>query len=245
MSTNLSRSPIAAMTRARIVCAAPHQTDGAARVDAHLRRGGERQHGCKPIARLMQEAGLAGASHRPGAMPTTRRDYDVGPAFDLMNRSFTAPGRNHLWVVDTSHMPAAAGFRDLAIALSARCRKIVGWSMANLLRMKLVLGAMETALSQRLAKLPKQRGGPFSLALRRPAPSTQFMSPAFGKNCGEAGVRASMGSVVDARKYAMAGGLFSPLEAELLARRSMTPQAEAWIAGLMPIKANYNPGLQS
>ena len=48
---------------------------------------------------------------------------------------------------------------------------------------------------------------------------------------------------VDARKYAMAESLSSPLEAELLPRRSMTPQAEAWIAGFMHKEAVYNPRL--
>jgi len=108
---------MAAMRRARTVYANPHQTDGAPRVNAELRRGGER-HGCKRVARLVLQAGLVGPSHSPGAIPTTRRDDDAGSATDPLNRRFTAPGPNHLWVVDTTCMPAAAGFWALAIAMA-------------------------------------------------------------------------------------------------------------------------------
>jgi transposase InsO family protein len=48
---------------------------------------------------------------------------------------------------------------------------------------------------------------------------------AFGKRCGEAGVRPSMGSVGDAYDNAMAESFFSTLEAELLSRR---PHGAAW-----------------
>ena len=50
---------------------------------------------------------------------------------------------------------------------------------------------------------------------------------AFGKQCGEAGVRPSMGSVGDAYDNALAESFFSTLEAELLNRRRFTSQSEA------------------
>ena len=50
----------------------------------------------------------------------------------------------------------------------------------------------------------------------------QYTSVAFGKQCGEAGVRPSMGSVGDAYDNAMAESFFSTLEAELLNRRRFT-----------------------
>ena len=47
----------------------------------------------------------------------------------------------------------------------------------------------------------------------------QYTSVAFGRRCGEAGVRPSMGSVGDAYGNAMAESFFSTLEAELPSRR--------------------------
>ena len=71
----------ALLKRVRTVHATSRQTYGAPRVHANLRAQGER-HGRKPIARLMRQAGLVGASHRHGGPTTTRRNKDARPAPD-------------------------------------------------------------------------------------------------------------------------------------------------------------------
>ncbi len=97
-------------------------------------------------------------------------------------------------MADITHVPTVAGFLYLAIVLDAWSHRIVGWSMAE------------------LPKVPPawqvewQRG-------------RQYTSVAFGRRCGEAGVRPSMGSVGDAYGNAMAESFFSTLEAERLSRR--------------------------
>ena len=70
---------------------------------------------------------------------------------------------------------------------------------------------------------------------------SQYTSVAFGKRCGEAGVRPSMGSVGDAYDNAMAESFFSTLEAELLSRRRFASQAEAKMACFTYIEGWYNP----
>ena len=157
----------------------------------------------------MREAGLVGASHRRGGPVTTRRDKDARPAPDLVDRDFSATAPNQLWVADITYVPTAAGFLYLAVVLDAWSRKIVGWSMANHLRTELVLDAMEMAVGQRR---PKD-------VIHHSDQGSQYTSVAFGKRCGEAGVRPSMGSVGDAYDNAMAESFFSTLEAELLSRR--------------------------
>ena len=138
----------ALLQRVRTAHASSRQTYGAPRVHADLRRRGE-QHGRKRIARLMRQAGLAGASHRHGGPTTTRRDRDARPAPDLVDRNFTASGPDQLWLADIAYVPTAAGFLYLAVVLDAWSHKIVGWSMANHLRAELVLDAMEAAVGQR------------------------------------------------------------------------------------------------
>jgi len=81
----------------------------------------------------------------------------------------------------------------------------------------------------------------FSLVLRRLVEPKQYTSVAFGKRCGEAGVRPSMGSVGDAYDNAMAESFFSTLEAELLSRRRFASQAEARMACFSYIEGWYNP----
>jgi putative transposase len=165
------------------------------------------------------------------APTTTRRDHDARPAPDLVDRNFTASGPNQLWVADITYVPTAAGFLYLAIVLDAWSRKVVGWSMANHLRTELVLDAMEAAIGQRRP----------SSVIHHSDQGCQYTSVAFGKRCGEAGVRPSMGSVGDAYDNAMAESFFSTLEAELLSRRRFASQAEARMACFSYIEGWYNP----
>ena len=231
----------ALLKRVRTVHATSRQTYGAPRVHADLRAQGER-HGRKRIARLMRQAGLVGASHRHGGPTTTRRDKDARPAPDLVDHDFTASGPNQLWVADITCVPTATRFLYLAVVLDAWSRKIVGWSMANNLRTELVLDAMEMAVGQRR---PKD-------VIHHSDQGSQYTSVAFGKRCGEAGVRPSMGSVGDAYDNAMAESFFSTLEAELLSRRRFASQAEGRMAcfsyiegGYYPVRLHSAPGYRS
>lgn len=225
-----AQADAALLARVRTVHAISRQTYGAPRVHADLRQRGER-HGRKRIARLMRGAGLLGASHRHGGSTTTRRDHEARPAPGLMDRNFTASGPNQLWVADITYVPTAAGFLYLAIVLDAWSRKIVGWSMANHLRTELVLDAMEAAIGQRRP----------SSVIPHSDQGCHYTSVAFGKRCGEAGVRPSVGSVGDACDNAMAESFFSTPEAELLSRRRFASQAEARMACFSHIEGWYNP----
>ena len=235
----------ALLKRVRTVHASSRQTYGAPRVHAELRAGGEK-HGRKRIARLMREAGLVGASRRRGGPVTTQRDQNARPAPDLVDRDFSAPGPNQLWIADITYIPTAAGFLYLAVVLDAWSRKVVGWAMANHLRAELVLDALEMAVGQRR---PKD-------VIHHSDQGSQYTSLAFGKRCREAGVRPSMGSVGDAYdnalqpapravppgdRFAMAESFFSTLESELLARRRFASQAEARMACFSYIEGWYNP----
>ena len=172
------------LKRVRTVHASSRERMGHRACMPQLRAGGER-HGRKRIARLMRTAGLVGASRRAG-VTTTRRDGDARPAPDLVDRNLVALKPNQLWVV--TFVPTSSGFLYLAVVLDAWSRKIVGWSMANHLRAKLVLDALEMAIGQRR---PDD-------VIHHSDQGSQYTSLAFGKRCQEAGVRPSMGSVGDA-----------------------------------------------
>jgi len=155
------------------------------------------------------------------------------------------PGLRRTWSTATSRPPVriSSGWRTSPMCrrqpassiwpsfLDAWSRKVVGWSMANHLRAELVLDAMEAAVGQRR---PKD-------VIHHSDQGSQYTSVAFGKRCGEAGVRPSMGSVGDAYDNAMAESFFPTLEAELLKRRRFTSQAEAKMACFSYIEGWYNP----
>ena len=226
-----AQADAALLKRIRTVHATSRETYGAPRVHAELRAGGEK-HGRKRIARLMRDAGLAGASRRRHGPITTRRDKDARPAPDLVDRDFTAAGPNRLWVSDITFVPTSAGFMYLAVVLDAWSRKIVGWSMANHLRAELVVDALDMALGQRR---------PAGSVIVHSDQGSQYTSVAFGKRCKEAGVRPSMGSVGDAYGNAMCESFFATLECELLDRRRFASQAEARVACFSFIEGWYNP----
>ena len=149
---------------------------------------------------------------------------------DLVDRDFNAAGPNQLWVADITYVPTMAGFLYLAVVLDAWSRKIVGWAMANHLRTELVLDAMEMAVGQRR---PKD-------VIHHSDQGSQYTSVAFGKRCGEAGVRPSMGSVGDAYDNAMAESFFSTLEAELVYRQSWPTRHQLEMEVFSYLEGFYN-----
>ena len=204
-------------------------TYGAPRVQAELRAQGVFVSR-KRVARLMRQAGVRGVSRRRFVATTVRDERSV-PAPDLVQRDFEVAGPNQLWVADITYIPTWAGFLYLAVVLDAWSRRVVGWAMATHLRTELVLDALEMAVRQR-----QPRG-----VIHHSDQGCQYTSIAFGKRCGEAGVRPSMGSVGDAYDNAMCESFFATLECELLARRRFATQAEARTAVFDFIEGFYNP----
>ncbi len=121
-------------------------TYGAPRVHAELAAKGI-SVGCKRVARLMTQAGLAGVSRRKFVVTTVKDGGRQAP--DLVERNFTAEAPDRLWVADITYMPTGEGFLYLAVVLDACSRRIVGWSMATTLATQLVLDALDMALMTR------------------------------------------------------------------------------------------------
>jgi putative transposase len=182
----------------------------------------------KRVARLMREAGLQGVSRR--RVFTTVRDRHARPAPDLVERKFTAQGRDRLWVADITYIPTSTGFLYLAVVMDAWSRRIVGWSMALHLRTELVLAALDMAVGQRR---PVQ-------VIHHSDQGTQYTSLAFGQRCRQMRVRPSMGSVGDCFDNAMCESFFATLECELLDRQRFRTQAEARRAVFDFIEGWYN-----
>ena len=83
----------------RVAYDASRGTYGAPRVHAELAAKGIRV-GRKRIARLMSQAGLAGVSRRKFVTTTVKDGNRQAP--DLVERKFTAPAPDQLWVADIS-----------------------------------------------------------------------------------------------------------------------------------------------
>jgi len=215
--------------RIEVIHAQSRGTYGAPRIHAELKANGI-QVGRKRVARLMREAGLTGVSRRR-KKKTTQRDPDAQAAPDLVEREFTAPAPDRLWVADITYVPTGSGFLYLAVVVDAFSRKVVGWAMEGHLRAELVLGALNMALWQR-----RPTG-----VIHHSDQGSQYTSVAFGTRCREAGIRPSMGSVGDCYDNALCESFFATLECELLDRVTLRNHAEARRALFAYIEGWYNP----
>ncbi|MCX5233225.1 IS3 family transposase [Streptomyces sp. NBC_00233] len=120
---------------------------GSPRIHAQLRQEGVHV-GRKRVERLMRQADLQGISPRP-AKGFTRRDPGADLADDLVQRDFTAPAPNRLWVTDLTMIPTHEGPLWLSAIRDAFSRRVVAWETSARADADLVLTVLEYALASR------------------------------------------------------------------------------------------------
>ena len=207
-------------------------TYGSPKVHAQLRREGIR---CsrKRVERLMRCQGLQGAFMRKRRRCSTRRDPQATPAPDLVNRDFTAPAPNRLWVADISRIPTWEGPLWLASVRDAFSRRVVGWKTSDRADTQLVLGALDHALHSRQLE-------PDRLVFHSDH-GAHYTAVRFTQRLAEAGIAASMGTVGDSLDNALAENLFSTLKVERVHRTSYRTREEAELDLIRFIDGWYNP----
>ena len=166
-------------------------------------------------------------------MVSTRQDPRATPAPDLVNRQFTAPAPNRLWVADISRIPTGQGPLWLASIRDAYSRRIVGWKVADRATTDLVLGALEYALFSR--KVDRDR------LIHHADHGCQYTAIRLAQRLADAGIQPSMGSVGDSYDNALAENFFSILKLERVYRRAYRTREEAELDLLTYIDGWYNP----
>jgi putative transposase len=183
---------------------------GAEKIWRQLAREGI-QTGRDRVARLMRELGIRGVVRGKPRRTTTPAEPEQRPA-DLVNRAFTAPAPNRLWVADLTYVPTWAGFCYTAFIIDAYSRAIVGWRVATTLRASLPLDALEMAIwARQTAGLDQlvhhsDRGG-------------QYLSVRYTQRLAEEGAVASVGSRGDSYDNALAEAVNGLYKAELIGPR--------------------------
>ena len=212
--------------------AASEGTYGSPKVHAQLRREGIRVSR-KRVEWLMRQAGLQGAFMRKRKRGSTRRDPTATPAPDLVNRDFTAPAPNRLWVADISRIPTGEGPLWLASVRDAFSRRIVGWKASDRADTELVLGALEYALWSR--QVERER------LVFHSDHGAQYTAIRFTQRLVDGGARPSMGSVGDSFDNALAENFFSSLKVERTYRTTYRTREEAELDLVRWIDGWYNP----
>ena len=203
---------------------------GAPRIHAELRLEHNIGVGRKRVARLMKAAGISGITPKK-RWRTTIRIPGITPATDLVERQFRPDAPNVLWVADITYLRTGEGWLYLAAVQDTYSRQIVGWAMATNMRATLVVDALQMALHRR-------RPGPG--LIHHSDQGSQYVSLAFGRAAGEAGIAVSMGSRGDAYDNAVAETFFATLKKELVHRRSWPSRLELQSAVFEYIEAFYN-----
>lgn len=96
----------------------------------------------------MRTLGLEGI-RRVKKVRTTIANPDGKRAGDLLNRDFTAPAPNRVWVTDFTYVRTWAGFVYVAFVLDVLAQRIVGWHASTSMRTDLVMTPLRIAGWQR------------------------------------------------------------------------------------------------
>lgn len=115
---------------------------------AYLRRAliGDASFGS--VDRAMRTLGLAGVRRDKGVR-TTIPAKDGIRAGDLLDRDFTAPAPNWVWVADFTYVRTWAGFTYVAFIVDVYAQRIVAWHAARSKQTDLVMVPLPRALWQR------------------------------------------------------------------------------------------------
>jgi putative transposase len=170
------------------------------------------------VARLMRALGIRGVVRGKPQRTTTPAEPDQRPA-DLVERDFTAPAPNRLWVADLTYVPTWAGFCYAAFIIDAYSRCIVGWRVDTTLRASLALDALEMAIWAR------QDAGLEEL-VHHSDRGVQYLSVRYTQRLADQGAVASVGSRGDSFDNALAEAVNGLYKAELIGRHGPWRTAE-------------------
>jgi len=145
--------------------------------------------------RLMRAAGIEGAT-RSRRVTTTKADPAAPRHPDLVQREFTAPAPNRLWVTDLTFVATWAGVAYVCFIIDAFSRMIVGWRCASHMRTEMILDAIEMARWGRGTRHENLRCHSDA--------GSQFTSIRYGERLAEIGATPSIGTVGDSYDNALA-----------------------------------------
>ena len=134
--------------KAKAVFHQSRRTYGSPRIQRHLNKVGDRWN-VKTVAKAMKDNGLYALRGRGFRPQTTQSDHEYPVAPNRLEQEFVAAGADRVWVADITYVATREGWLYLAAILDVWSRKIVGWSMANHMRARLVCEALRMAVVAR------------------------------------------------------------------------------------------------
>ena len=167
----------------------------------------------------MGDMGLVGARRGRAFKVTTLGDDRLARPADLVERDFSAPGPNRLWVADLTYVKTHTGWVYVAFFIDVFSRRVVGWQISTSLRSDLAIDALEMAVYAR-------RDQDLSELIHHSDMGVQYLSIRYTERLAEAGVVASVGSRGDSYDNALAESFNGLYKTELIHRRGPWKNAD-------------------
>ena len=194
-----------------------------------LERAGHRV-GERRVWRLCRQQRLWSTTTRKGRHGSGKRP---GPAVhdDLVQRDFTAPSPNAVWVTDITEHPTAEGKLYCCLIKDLFSNRIVGYSINERMTKELAVNALRSALARRrfvgTVIVHSDRG-------------SQFRSRDFVAVLKAAGLSGSMGRVAAAGDNAAMESFNSLLQKNVLNRQQWTTRDDLRYAIIHWVEHTYN-----
>jgi putative transposase len=203
---------------------------GAPRIHASLKHKGF-EVGRHRVARLMAKLGICVRPKRR-FKTTTDSNHPFPIAENVLNRHFTTQEPDSVWVADITYIPTQQGWLYLAVVIDLFSRRVVGWSMAEHMRVELVLNALQAALGHRI---PADSG-----LLFHSDRGSQYASGEYRAALQKAGIGCSMSRKGNCWDNAVAESFFGTLKTELIGSREFITREDAKSTIVEWIEIFYN-----
>ncbi len=185
------------------------------------------------VAELMREAGIAAKTKRKFRQ-TTDSNHTLPVAENVLDRQFDPEEPNASWVADITYVPTREGWLYLAVVEDLFSRMVVGWSMAETMTSRLVVDALEMALSRRL------KGSSSSGLVAHSDRGSQYASEHYQRRLSEERIACSMSRRGDCWDNAPMESFFASLKKELIHHEDYATRDEARASIFEYIEAFYN-----
>jgi putative transposase len=182
------------------------------------------------VARLRQAHGIQAKRMRRFHCVYAARNSDA-TAPNLLNRDFTAPAPDRVWVGDITFVATREGWLHLAVLLDLYSRRVVGWAMGRQQNRPLVIDALTMAIVHRR---------PQPGLIHHTDQGVLYGTSAYRAILTHEGMIPSMSRKGDCYDNAVAESFFSNLKNELTWHHDFRSRDEARVAIFDYIEVFYN-----
>lgn len=186
----------------------------------------------KTVAKYMKRAEIQAKTHKRFKISTTDSDHDLPVYENRLDRQFTSSAPNQKWLCDITYIHTDEGFIYLSAVLDTFSRKIVGWSIDDVMDRSLCIDALKSAIAGR-----RRMPGGLSKLMHHSDRGSQYASDDYQRLLRDWNISVSMSRVGNCWDNAMMESFFGTLKTELVYHERYRSKSEArsrviaWIEG--------------